>query len=95
MPSAKELTIEDRLRVSIQARGGMCIKLWALVYAGIPDRLVLMPSGRVWFVELKRPEGGRYSRLQLWWRAKLDAMGFKILELHTKETVDDFVRSTR
>lgn len=31
---------------------------------GIPDRIVLVPGGSVWFVELKRAKGGRLSERQ-------------------------------
>jgi len=31
---------------------------------GIPDRIVLVPGGSVWFVELKRARGGKVSERQ-------------------------------
>lgn len=32
---------------------------------GCPDRLVILPDGRVFFVELKRPRGGKLSKHQV------------------------------
>lgn len=54
----------------------MCLKWVCPGWAGVPDRLVLLPGGRVYFVETKRPKGGRLSPRQSWWGARLRALGF-------------------
>ncbi|MBR5879532.1 MAG: VRR-NUC domain-containing protein [Akkermansia sp.] len=43
----------------------------------MPDRLVLLPGGRIYFVEMKRPKDGRLSPRQEWWGEKLTALGFE------------------
>lgn len=40
----------------------MALKLWPAP-AGLPDRLMLLPTGGVWFVEFKSPSG-RVSPIQ-------------------------------
>lgn len=42
----------------VKARGGLAEKMKALGRRGFFDRLVVMPGGRVFFVETKRPRGG-------------------------------------
>lgn len=54
---------------------------------GWPDRLVLV-HGRVWFVECKRPKGGKYKPLQRRVGAWLQAQGYLYAVVLTKEEVD-------
>jgi ubiquinone/menaquinone biosynthesis C-methylase UbiE len=42
----------------------------------VPDRIVLLPGGRIVFVELKRPKGGVLSTRQKWWAKKLIVLDF-------------------
>lgn len=58
--------------------------------AGVPDRIVLLPRGRVVFVELKQ-EDGRLSRLQRWQHARLRDLGMDVRTLWSAEQVDAFV----
>lgn len=76
MPTTLEKEIEAKLTAMVHRHGGECLKWVCPGWAGVPDRIVLMPEGRVWFVELKRPKGGRRSAMQLWWERKLTGMGF-------------------
>lgn len=72
-----EKDIEQKLRVMVERHGGLCLKWVCPGWAGVPDRIVLLPGGRVVFVELKRPKGGQLSKLQLWWADKLRQLGFE------------------
>lgn len=60
---------------AVRSAGGLCIKLPANLYRGIPDRLVLLPGGRVYFVELKT-EKGKPSVHQLRYQIFLRNLGF-------------------
>lgn len=71
-----EKDIEAKLRKMIEGRGGCCLKWVCPGWSGVPDRIILLPGGRVVFVELKRPRGGKLSRLQEWWLDKLRGLGF-------------------
>ena len=64
-----EKDIERQLVRIVKQHGGLCLKWVCPGWAGVPDRLVLMPGGRVYFVELKRAVGGRVSRLLVGWTA--------------------------
>ena len=73
-----EKDIEKKLRDSIKKRGGWCLKWVCPGWAGVPDRIILLPGARVLFVETKRPEGGRLARLQEWWHEQIRGLGFQV-----------------
>ena len=87
---ALERDIERKLRLMVKKHGGLCLKWVCPGWSGVPDRLVLLPGGRVYFVELKRPKGGEISRLQLWWADKLRTMGFWSLFIHDEADLHSF-----
>lgn len=85
-----ESTIERRLRRRVMAAGGVCIKL-APIDAGTPDRLVLLPWGQIWLVELKAP-GGRVEPIQKVWHDRAARIGVPVAVLWSGEQVDQWVR---
>ena len=71
----RESDIEDYLTRRVRAMGGRAYKFVSPGRRGVPDRMVLLPGGRIGFVELKAT-GRKPSALQL---AEIDAlrrMGF-------------------
>ena len=64
-PLVKESAIERELLTRIKAAGGVAEKVTVLGARGFFDRLVLLPGGRVIFVEVKKPSGGRVSAHQM------------------------------
>lgn len=71
-----EKRLEARCKSHTRSLGGLFIKLPAAYEVGIPDRLVLMPGGRVFFVEFKRAQAARRAKAQEWWRRRLRRLGF-------------------
>ena len=57
----REKAIEKKLVMAAKRRGGMAVKFTSPGTNGMPDRLVLLPKGRMGFVELKAP--GKKPRL--------------------------------
>lgn len=72
-----EKEIETKLRQTVEAAGGLCLKWVCPGWVGVPDRIVLLPGGRIVFVETKRPKGGKLSAMQKWWAKKLIDLGFQ------------------
>ncbi len=87
----RESRIERRLCQSVRKHGGWAIKLVSPNMAGLPDRLVLLPGGRLVFVELKAP-GGWLRPLQQKRITQLERLGFRVYVLDSFGAVDAFVR---
>ena len=82
-----EKDIEKALGRMVGRYGGLCRKWVCPGWAGVPDRIILLPGGRVIFVELKRPKGGEVAKLQKWWAEKLSNLGFLHLWIKSHEDV--------
>ena len=59
----KEYAVEKHLVQKTQERGGMCIKFTSPGMTGVPDRIVILPGGKIGFAEMKAP-GKKPRRLQ-------------------------------
>jgi hypothetical protein len=84
-----EHQVEDLLRRRVKKHGGYCIK-WVPVIAGLPDRLVLLPGGRIFLVELKAPHG-RMRPVQVVWHRRFAKIGVPVVVLHSKPEVERWV----
>ena len=51
----REKTIEQHLVKAVKNGGGIAPKLVSPGFDGMPDRLVLLPGGKIGFVEVKAP----------------------------------------
>lgn len=89
----REEKIEDWLRQRVKDVGGICVKLNPAGYAGIPDRLVLLPGGVVFLVEVKKPRGGVIGRLQFVWRSRITEMGIRHRFVFTRADVEELIES--
>ena len=84
-----EKEIERKLKVLVEGRlGGACLKWVCPGWRGVPDRIVLLPGGRVHFVELKRPQGSKVEPLQVWWKRRLEKLGFNVWHIYTMTDLD-------
>ena len=72
-----EHDVERRLVAHTKAAGGMAPKFVSPGLSGVPDRLVLLPGGRMAFVELKAP-GKQLRPLQVKRKKQLEKLGFKV-----------------
>ena len=85
-----EKDIERKLRIMVERHGGLCLKWTCPGWAGVPDRIVLLPGGVLIFVELKRPKGGRLGALQKWWKKNLIDRGFQVWVIWDAEDLAKF-----
>ena len=72
-----EKQIENKLTMAVKKAGGIAPKLVCPGFAGMPDRLILLPDGHVGFAELKAP-GKKPRPLQLARHRLLRELGFKV-----------------
>lgn len=87
----KESKIEKALKNKVEEMGGMALKFISPGMAGVPDRIVLIPKGRVVFIELKAP-GKKLRPLQLKRKSQLELLGFKVYIIDSLQGIDSFVR---
>ena len=86
-----ESKIEKKLVSVVRKHGGRCLKFVSPGNAGVPDRIVMMPHGKIYFVELKAP-GEKPRPLQIAIHEEFAAMGFKVEVIDTLEGVEAFAR---
>ena len=60
-----EKSIESSLGRAVQRRGGLWYKFVSPGQPGVPDRIIVVPGGRIVFVELKTLQG-RLEKIQQW-----------------------------
>ncbi len=86
--SPREHTVEDALVKSVEAIGGVALKLQIVRQRGFPDRTLFLPGGRVVVVEVKRPRGGRLSQHQMQWLHRLQGLGIEIAVVKNARDVE-------
>lgn len=91
-----EKELERKLVKAIKAKGGLCLKLTSSSLSGLPDRLCLLPDGKVGFVELKAP-GKKPRPLQVRRHEQLRHLGFWVFVLDAEQKIGgviDAIQST-
>lgn len=90
----KEKSIEQELVRAVRSTGGSCPKLVSPGTAGMPDRLVLMPGGRMAFAETKAP-GKKPRPLQRRRHRQLEGLGFRVFVVDSPEKVREVMEWLR
>ena len=83
----REKIIEKELVRAVKDKGGIAPKFTSPGFDGMPDRLVLLPSGRMAFVELKAP-GKKPRALQMARHRLLRRLGFKVYVIDEINQID-------
>ena len=90
----REKTIEKKLISETKAIGGIAPKLVSPGFDGMPDRMVLLPGGRIGFVEVKAP--GKVPRpLQVARHRLLQELGFLVFVLDAPEQIGGILDAIR
>ena len=82
-----EKDVESYLVRKVRAGGGLALKLVSPGFAGVPDRLILMPGGRALFAETKA-RGKLPRQRQRFVHALLRGLGFRVFVPDTRAGVD-------
>lgn len=73
----REKTVESKLVKAVKSMGGLAPKFISPGLDGVPDRLVLLPGGKMAFIELKAPDK-KLRPLQVRRKRQLESLGFLV-----------------
>ena len=90
----RESFIEEKLTKAVRQNGGICWKFTSPGTAGVPDRIILMPEGRIAFVEVKAP-GEKPRPLQQSRHRLLRRLGFKVYVLDALEDIEKIISEVK
>ena len=90
----REKIIEQHLVKAVKNSGGIAPKLVCHGFDGMPDRLVLLPGGKIGFVEVKAP-GKEPRPLQVARHGLLRRLGFKVYVLDDPEQIGGILDEIR
>lgn len=85
-----EKLIEKKLREAVKKLGGKALKFSSPYETGYPDRLILMPGGKTYWVELKTT-GKKPTEKQLLKQNELRSLGFVSEVIDSIETLNNFL----
>ena len=85
-----EKAIEQYLVKQVKKVGGICLKYSNPGDTGYPDRICLLPEGKVIFVELKS-KGEKPRKIQLARMNELKSIGFEVHICDSREFVDTII----
>ncbi len=86
----RESEVENYLVWKIETSGGKTFKFKSPSQRGVADRIVCMPNGETWFIELKRPKGGRLAPLQAIFRDEVVKLQQRYALLTNKKEIDEW-----
>ncbi len=72
-----EKCVEQILTKRVKDRGGLALKFVSPNLNGVPDRIILLPEGKIAFAELKAPRQKMRS-IQIKRKRQLEALGFLV-----------------
>ncbi len=82
----KEKITERKLVQKVKSMGGIALKLISPGFDGVPDRLVLLPCGKIAFVEVKA-KGQKPRPLQETRHRQLKQLGFRVYILDDERQI--------
>ena len=89
-----EKEIERKLVKTVKALGGIAPKFVSPGFDGMPDRIVLLPNGKVGFVEVKS-QGKKPRTLQAARHNLLRRLGFKVFVLDNENQIKNIIDEIR
>lgn len=82
----REKEVEQKLVEEVKKRGGIAPKWVSPGMSGVPDRLILLPKGKIGFAETKAP-GKKARPLQVSRHRLLKRLGFPVFVVDRKEGI--------
>lgn len=90
MATTPEKQIEALLTYGVKKIGGVAYKFVSPGNSGVPDRIIVMPGGKIYFVELKRTDG-KLTCLQSRQINRLQRLGCETVVLYGNVDVSNFL----
>ena len=87
-----EKVLERKLVKWVKDAGGKCIKLSSQYNTGLPDRMILLPKGKVFYCELKST-GKEPTTIQKLIHNEFRALGFKLYVVDNSVALSEMLRS--
>ena len=87
-----EKTLERKLSRLVKERGGYCFKFLPMHVNGIPDRICLLPGGRMFFAEMKST-GDKADPLQKVWHKRLRRLGFDVHVIDNSDYLNEVLQT--
>lgn len=81
-----EKQIEATLTAEVRKHGGIAPKFVSPGFAGMPDRIILLPGKRIAFAELKAP-GKKPRKLQVSRHRLLRKLGFPVYVIDSTDQI--------
>lgn len=85
-----ERSIEQRLVKKVKQIGGKAYKFISPGNKGVPDRVVIFPSGKIVFTELKRKDG-KLAAMQNKQKKDLEKLNQTVRTVYSKSEVDGLI----
>ena len=82
----REIETEAKLVKAVRKLGGLAPKFVSPGLDGVPDRLVLLPGGKIAFIELKA-ENRKMRPLQVRRKRQLESLGFLVYCIDRPEQI--------
>ena len=86
----REKTLEQKFRAAVRDAGGLAVKFTSPGFDGVPDRLALLPDGKMAFVEVKA-KGKKPRPLQLARHRQLRRLGFRVYVLDDESQIGGMI----
>ena len=86
----KEKILEPKLKRKVEDLGGLCLKWVSPSFTGVPDRIILMPGGRIYFAEIKTTGKDLFQR-QKFVKRQLERLGFIVWKVDSDVELMKFI----
>lgn len=85
-----EKLLEKKLALGVKRMKGWSFKLWPVSVTGLPDRICLLPGGRLFFAEIKTT-GEKTRPIQDIIIKKIKDLGFRVEIIDTSEQIKNIL----
>ena len=87
-----EKVLEKKLGKWIKEARGKCIKLSSQFNTGLPDRMIMLPKGHIFYCELKST-GQKPTKMQEIIHNEFRALGFRVYVVDSTEGLSEMLKA--